>query len=86
MNLPFTSQGKGNMKCQCLYCNITTIIRQIFCSPGRPQPVEQFYWTSNRNFTGRPVNFFIAFLDEIGNSETFEANLQNSSGGPVGFL
>ena len=68
---------------------------QIFCSRGRPQensrgrPVD---------FTGRPVNstrrplefsrgrpvkFFIAFLDEIGNSKSFEANLQNSSGHPV---
>ena len=28
-------------------------------------------------------NFFIAFVDEIGNSKTFEANLQNSSGRPV---
>merc|ERR1712001_508166 len=35
---------------------------------------------------GRPLNFFIAFLDEIGNSMSFEANLQNSSGRPVGFL
>ena len=35
---------------------------------------------------GRPVNFFIAFLNEIGNSMSFEANLQNSSGRPVGFL
>ena len=71
---------------------------QIFCSRGRPlensrgRPVD---------FTGRPVNstgrplefsrgrpvkFFIAFLDEIGNSKSFEANLQNSSGRPVGFL
>ena len=71
---------------------------QIFCSRGRPlensrgRPVD---------FTGRPVNstgrplefsrgrpvkFFIAFLDEIGNSKSFEANLQNSSGCPVGFL
>ena len=61
---------------------------QIFCSRGRP--VEQFYWTSsrfqgtsNRNSTGRPVEIFIAFLDEISNSKTFEANLQNSSGRPV---
>ena len=64
---------------------------QIFCSRGRPlensrgRPVD---------FTGRPVNstgrrlefsrrrpvkFFIAFLDEIVNSKTFEANLENSS-------
>ena len=56
---------------------------QIFCSRGRPlensrgRPVD---------FTGRPVNFFIAFLDEIGNSKSFEVNLQNSSGRPVGFL
>ena len=41
---------------------------------------------SNRNSTGRPVEIFIAFLDEIGNSKSFEANLQNSSGRPVGFL
>ena len=61
---------------------------QIFCSRGRP--VEQFYWTSsrfqgtsNRNSTGRPVEIFFAFLDEISNSKTFEANLQNSSGRPV---
>ena len=74
------------------------IMGQIFCSRGRPlensrgRPVD---------FTGRPVNstgrplefsrgrpvkFFIAFLDEIGNSKSFEANLQNSSGRPVGFL
>ena len=33
-----------------------------------------------KNFTGRPVEIFIAFLDEIANSKTFEANLQNSSG------
>ena len=38
---------------------------------------------SNRNSTGRPVEIFIAFLDEISNSKTFEANLQNSSGRPV---
>ena len=66
----------------------TKIIRQIFCSRGCP--VEQFYWTSsrfqgtsNRNSTGHPVEIFIAFLDEISNSKTFEANLQNSSGRPV---
>ena len=35
---------------------------------------------------GRPVKFFIAFLDEIGNSKSFETNLQNSSGRLVGFL
>ena len=67
---------------------VTYIMGQIFCSRGRP--VEQFYWTSsrfqgtsNRNSTGRPVEIFIAFLDEISNSKTFEANLQNSSGRPV---
>ena len=38
---------------------------------------------SNRNFTGRPVEIFLAFLDEISNSNTFEANLQNSSGRPA---
>ena len=38
---------------------------------------------SNRNFTGCPVEIFIAFLDEIGNSKTFEANFQNSSGRPI---
>ena len=38
---------------------------------------------SNRNFTGSQVEIFIGFLDEIGNSKTFEANLQNSSGRPV---
>ena len=38
---------------------------------------------SNRNFTGRPVEIFIAFLNEISNSKTFEAKLQNSSGRPV---
>ena len=38
---------------------------------------------SNRNSTGRLVEFFIAFLDEIGNSKTFEANMQNSSGRPA---
>ena len=37
----------------------------------------------SRNSTGHPVEIFIAFLDEISNSETFEANLQNSSGRPV---
>ena len=37
----------------------------------------------NRNSTGCPVEIFIAFLDEISNSKTFEANLQNSSGRPV---
>ena len=65
------------------------IMGQIFCSRGRP--VEQFYWTSsrfqgtsNRNSTGRPVEIFIAFLDEISNSKTFEANLQNSSRRPAG--
>ena len=64
------------------------IFCQIFCSRGRP--VEKFYWTSsrfqgtsNRNSTGRPVKFFIEFLDEISNSKTFEANLQNSIGRPV---
>ena len=34
---------------------------------------------SNRNFTGCPVEIFTAFLDEIVNSKTFEANLENSS-------
>ena len=34
---------------------------------------------SNRNFTGIPAEIFIAFLDEIVNSKTFEANLENSS-------
>ena len=78
--------------------NVQGSMGQIFCSRGRPletsrgRPVD---------FTGRPVNstgrplefsrgrpvkFFIAFLDEIGNSKSFEANLQNSSGRPVGFL
>ena len=38
---------------------------------------------SNRNSTGHPVEIFIAFLDEISISKTFEANLQNSSGRPV---
>ena len=33
---------------------------------------QKFYWTSSRKF--------IAFLDEISNSKTFEAYLQNSSG------
>ena len=68
--------------------SVAKILGQIFCSRGRP--VEQFYWTSsrfqgtsNRNSTGRPVEIFIAFLDEISNSKTFEANLQNSSGRPV---
>ena len=62
--------------------------KTIFCSRGRP--LEQFYWmssrfqgTSNRNSSGRPVEIFIAFLNEISNSKTFEANLQNSSGRPV---
>ena len=69
-------------------CKGKGIFRQI--SRGRPRPVEQFYWTSsrfwgtsNRNSTGRPVEIFIAFLEEISNSKTFEANLQNSSGCPV---
>ena len=50
------------------------------------------------NFTGRPVDssrrpveilldvpqkLFIAFVYEIGNSKTFEANMQKSSGRPV---
>ena len=38
---------------------------------------------SDRNFTGRPVEIIIVFLDEIGNSKTFGANLQNSSGGLI---
>ena len=37
----------------------------------------------NRNSIGRPVGIFLVFLDEIGNSKTFEANLQNSTGCPV---
>ena len=41
---------------------------------------------SNRNSTERPVEIFIAFLDEIRNSKTFEANLQNSSGRPIEVL
>ena len=41
---------------------------------------------SNRNSTGCPVEIFIAFLDEIRNSKTFEANLQNSSGRPIEVL
>ena len=71
---------------------------QIFCSRGRPlensrgHPIDftgrPVYSTGHPlEFSrGRPVNFFIAFLDEIGNSMSFEANLQNSSGRPVGFL
>ena len=57
--------------------NLKESFGQIFCSRGRP--VEQFYWTSsrfqgtsNRNSTERPVEIFIAFLEEIGNSRTFE--------------
>ena len=38
---------------------------------------------SIRNLTGCLVEIFIAFPDEIGNSKTFEANLQNSRGCPV---
>ena len=63
---------------------------QIFCSRGRPlenskgRPVD--FTGRPVNSTGRPLEFFIAFLDEIGNSKSFEANLQNSSGRPVGFL
>ena len=41
---------------------------------------------SNRNFTGRPLEIFIVFRIEIGNSKTFEANLKNSRGHPVEFL
>ena len=71
---------------------------QIFCSRGRPlensrgRPVDFTGRPVNSTgrplefSRGRPVNFFIAFLDEIGNSMSFEANLQNSSGRPVGFL
>ena len=64
---------------------------QIFCSRGRPlensrgRPVD-FTGRPLEFSRGRPVKFFIAFLDEIGNSKSFEANLQNSSGRPVGFL
>ena len=36
----------------------------------------------NRNSNGRPVEI-IALINEIGNSKTFEANLQNSSGRPL---
>ena len=61
---------------------------QIFCSRGCL--VEHFYGTSSRfwrtsirNSTGHLVEIYIAFLDEIGNSKTFEAYLQNSSGRPV---
>ena len=71
---------------------------QIFYSRGRPlensrgRPVD--FTGRPLNSTGRPlefsrgrpVKFFIALLDEIGNSKSFEANLQNSSGRPVGFL
>ena len=67
------------------FCDATAIFRQIFSS--RERPVEHFYWmssrfqwTSNRNFTGCLVEIFIAFLDEIGNSKSIEANLQNSRG------
>ena len=70
-------------------------IHQIFCSWGCP--IEQFYWHPVESsghpieiFTGHPLEIFIAFLDEISNSWTFEANLQNSSrcsvesrGGPI---
>ena len=38
---------------------LLNIIHQIFCSRGRP--VEQFYWTSNRYFTGCPVEFLLYF-------------------------
>ena len=68
---------------------------QIFCSRGRPlenskgRPVD--FTGRPVNSTGRPLEFsrrrpvksFIAFLDEIGNSNSFEANLQNSGGRPV---
>ena len=54
---------------------------------------SRFLWTSNRNFTGRQIEIFIAFFDEIFNSEKFEANLQNSirrsvesSGRPIEIL
>ena len=71
---------------------------QIFCSRGRPlensrgRPVDFTGRPVNSTgrplefSRGRPVNFFIAFLDEIGNSMSFEANLQNSSGRPVELL
>ena len=71
---------------------------QIFCSRGRYLensrgcPVDFTGRPVNSTgrplefSRGRPVNLFIAFLDEIGNSMSFEANLQNSSGRPVGFL
>ena len=71
---------------------------QIFCSRGRPlencrgRPVDFTGHPVNSTgrplefSRGRPVKFFIAFLNEIGNSKSFEANLQNSSGRPVGFL
>ena len=74
------------------------ITGQIFCSRGRPlenskgRPVDFTGHPVNSTgrplefSRGRPVKFFIAFLYEIGNSKSFEANLQNSSGRPVGFL
>ena len=78
-------------------CTEDGTMGQIFCSRGRPlensrgRPVD---------FTGRPINstghplefsrgcpvkFFIAFLDEIGNYKSFEANMQNCSGRPAEF-
>ena len=71
--------------------NATFIMGQIFCSRGRPL---ENYRGRPVDFTGRPVNstgrplefsrrrpvkFFIAFLDEIVNSKTSEANLENFS-------
>ena len=43
------------------------MVHQIFCS--RRRPVEQSYWTSNRYFTGCPVELFIVFpnRNSIGN-------------------
>ena len=66
-----------------MHISISRTFRQIFCSRAILLDVQQilvdvhqkFYWTSSR--------IFFSFLDEIGNSKTFEANLQNSSGRPV---
>ena len=47
--------------------------------------MAQIIWPRGRSLdsTRRPVEIFIAFLDEISNFKIFEANLQNSSGHPV---
>ena len=52
-------------------------------STGHPLEILLFLRPIEILTTGRPLEIFIVFVEEIGDSMTFETNLQNSSGRPV---